>query len=438
MKSCCSALVSAFLVLLVRAPLAGAMTLEEFLAPKSENLKIAVYVLGQSELGGVQGQLERAQNAIAQADKETTPGKKEIAAKLAWFYAVHSAFLADTAVSPAEAGSYKKMATEALVGATAALDIPKPDLESLIKETAQLFGEAEKNMTGEAAPDSPSKGVPQINSTSKKLPNDEYTTDYFYKNENCTGNMRFIKNEELGKVEIQTVCGEATCYAEYIITNIFYDGPHRIIELGDANGGTNRLVSKYGYILENNDTFYCGNGGMMKGEYLDRSIYGSKPKPKKDIPSSEEQKIANLLQIAKTAPAQSEKARGKSFPILTASTRESKQFDSSLFKAIQQNMSSINSKDPFTAQSGMENAWNNIGYSLDATLRDTFSNITPDQYFRCQGNGTFNIFLSIMQFFKDESMLKSALEKGAISRDSAVAFLSATQRVSDAMKQMQQ
>lgn len=145
MKFCRLCVLSAALVFLFGA-MANAMTPEEFFAHKSENLKLATYVLGQSEAGGVQGQLERAKGAIALAGKETNPSKKEVAAKLAWFYAVHSAYLADTAVPKAEAGPYQKAAVQALIGASQALGVPQPGLEKLMTGTVQLLGEAEKKM----------------------------------------------------------------------------------------------------------------------------------------------------------------------------------------------------------------------------------------------------------------------------------------------------
>lgn len=439
MKFCRLCVLSAALVFLFGA-MANAMTPEEFFARKSENLKLATYVLGQSEAGGVQGQLERAKGAIALAGKEKNPSKKEVAAKMAWFYAVHSAYLADTAVPKAEAGPYKKAATEVLVGATQVLGISKPDLESLIKGTAQLFGEAEKQMAEGAVEGSSSKTAsrPKPNTESPKLPREEFSRQYFYSQEGCTGNMRFLENDGLGRVEIQTSCDSSTCDADYNIINILYNGPSRIIELADASGRTNRLVSKHGYVLENNDIFYCGNGAMMKGEYLDQSIYGANITQKKDIPSSEEQKIATLLQIAKTAPAQSEKARGRAFPVLTANAQAYKRLDSAFANAMIKHRDSIMSKDIFIQQTGIAKAWEDIGYSFGATFRDTFSSITPDQYFRCQRDGTFNLFLITLQLFQDESTLKTALEKGLISRDAAVAFFSATQRFIEAMKQAQQ
>ena len=439
MKFCRICVLSAALVFLF-GDMANAMTSEEFFARKSENLKLATHVIGQSEAGGVQGQLERAKGAIALAGKETDPSKKEVAAKLAWFYAVHSAFLADTAIPQAEAGPYQKAAVQALIEASQALGVPQPGLEKLMAGTVQLLGEAEKQMSEGAVEDRSSETAsrPTSNTESPKLPREEFSKQYLYSQDGCTGNIRFLENGGLGRVEIQTFCGSSTCDAEYNIINILYNGPSRIIELADTSGRTNRLVSKHGYILENNDIFYCGNGGMMKGEYLDQSIYGSKTTQNKDIPSSEEQKIANLLQLAKTAHAQSEKAGGRSFPALTANAQTYKRLDSELTNAMIKYRDSIMSKDFLIKQEYVAKAWEDIGYSLDSTFRDTFSSITLDQYFRCQRDGIFNLFLITLQLFQDESTLKTALEKGLVSRDSAVAFLSATQRVSDAMKQVQQ
>ena len=142
----CRVLVPVVLVFLFMGTMANAMTPEEFFAHKSENLKLATHVIGQSEAGGVQGQLERAKGAIALAGKETDLSKKEVTAKLAWLYAVHSAYLADTAVPEAEAGPYQKAAVQALIGASQALGVPQPDLEKLMAGTVQLLGEAEKKM----------------------------------------------------------------------------------------------------------------------------------------------------------------------------------------------------------------------------------------------------------------------------------------------------
>ena len=416
------------------------MTAKTFFAPKNENLKIATQVIGDSEVGGMPEQLKRSRMALELADKESSPAGKVQAAKIAYFYAVHAAYLADTSATPEENALYRQGIVHALSGSSKMLAFPMDELEKLMTGTVQLLGEAEKQMSEGTVEDSSSKPAsrPQPNTGAPKLPREEFSRQYFYSQEGCTGNMRFLENDGLGRVEIQTSCDSSTCDAGYNIINILYNGPSRIIELADASGRTNRLVSKHGYVLENNDIFYCGNGAMMKGEYLDQSIYGANITPKKDIPSSEEQKIATLLQIAKTAPAQSEKARGRAFPVLTANPQAYKRLDSELANAMIKHRDSIMSKDIFIQQTGVAKAWEDIGYSLDATFRDTFFQITPDQNFNIRRDGTMNLFLITSQLFQEEKILKDALERGLISRDSAVAYLSSTQRLMAAMKQTQQ
>lgn len=115
-------------------------------APTDENKNLAMYVIGQSEAGGVEGQLERAARALQDAHGIVNTAKKLESNKLAWLYAVHAAYLADTSLPKEEAVKYQKSTISAMRGALDALGVPMKDFETLLKETAVLLDKANKQM----------------------------------------------------------------------------------------------------------------------------------------------------------------------------------------------------------------------------------------------------------------------------------------------------
>lgn len=119
---------------------------EALFAPTEENKKLAMYVIGQSEAGGVEGQLERAAKALKDVRGIDDAAKRLESNKLAWLYAVHAAYLADTTLPKEEAGKYQKSTIKAMREAIDALNVPMQDFERLLKDTAVLLDEANKQM----------------------------------------------------------------------------------------------------------------------------------------------------------------------------------------------------------------------------------------------------------------------------------------------------
>ena len=124
-------------------PTAAAETL---FAPTDENKKLAMYVIGQSEAGGVEGQLKRASKVLQDAGRINDATKRLESNKLTWLYAVHAAYLADTTLPKEEAGKYQKSTAKAMREAIDALHVPMKDFETLLKATAVLLDEANKQM----------------------------------------------------------------------------------------------------------------------------------------------------------------------------------------------------------------------------------------------------------------------------------------------------
>lgn len=142
-------------------------------APTDENKKLAMYVIAQSEAGGVEGQLERAAKALQDARGIEDAAKRLESNKLAWLYAVHAAYLADTSLSKEEAGKYQKSTVSAMRGALDALNVPMKDFETLLKETAILLDEANKQMlmeiSGPDVAEEPKQPVKQAGAEEEKL-----------------------------------------------------------------------------------------------------------------------------------------------------------------------------------------------------------------------------------------------------------------------------
>ena len=141
-----------------------------------------------------------------------------------------------------------------------------------------------------------------------------------------------------------------------------------------------------------------------------------------------------IFDIVKNSRALSETAKGKPFPVLSATKKDFKWLDDNLYKELSAHISDIkNTNDPIKKQIIINNAWNNIGFSFDATIRDTFKNITPDQYRKIAREGTFNLFLMSGSLFSTQTLAK-ALEQGVISRDSAQYFLEATAKAQNSTR----
>lgn len=119
---------------------------EALFAPTEENKKFAMYVIGQSEAGGVEGQLKRASKSLQDARGIDDAAKRLESNKLAWLYAVHAAYLADTTLPKEAAAKYQKSTIKAMREAIDALNVPMTDFETLLKATAVLLDEANKQM----------------------------------------------------------------------------------------------------------------------------------------------------------------------------------------------------------------------------------------------------------------------------------------------------
>lgn len=220
------------LALYIASP-AQAITPKSFFMAKNSNIEMIVHVLGQAEMGGIDGQLKRAQESLALAKEATGPTDKLKHAKMAWFYAFHSAFLCDTAVAKDEQEKYKKPVANALVGAAQIMLISQENFEPLMKGTVKLFTEGEKRLEAQM-------------------------------------------NEE------EVAAGSAKA-----------------------------------------DSYYDSDDGDVGGEQP------PSPPAAQVKPTGEEQRVAALLQVARTVKAKSEKARGRAFPTLTANAQAYKKLDRS-------------------------------------------------------------------------------------------------------------
>lgn len=173
-------------------------------------------------------------------------------------------------------------------------------------------------------------------------------------------------------------------------------------------------------------------GEILKKCAYQINTYKSKNFNKGDLQQHNEK--LTIFDIVKNSNALSETAKGKSFPVLSATKRDFKWLDDNLYKELSSHISDIkNTNDPIKKQVIINNAWNNIGFSFDATLRDTFKNITPEQYRRMARDGTFNLFLMSGSLFSTQILAK-ALEQGVISRDSAQYFLEATAKAQNSTR----
>ena len=162
------------------------------------------------------------------------------------------------------------------------------------------------------------------------------------------------------------------------------------------------------------------------------NAYKSKNLNKEDLQQKNEK--LTIFDIVKNSRALSETAKGKPFPVLSATKKDFKWLDDNLYKELSAHISDIkNTNDPIKKQIIINNAWNNIGFSFDATIRDTFKSITPDQYRKIARDGTFNLFLMSGSLFSTQTLAK-ALEQGVISRDSAQYFLEATAKAQNSTR----
>ena len=174
-------------------------------------------------------------------------------------------------------------------------------------------------------------------------------------------------------------------------------------------------------------------GEILKKCAFQINTYKSKKLNAGDLQQKNEK--LTIFDIVKNSKALSEIAKGKSFPVLSATKRDFKWLDDNLYRELSAHMSDIkNTNDPIKKQIIINNAWNSIGLSFDATLRDTFRDITPDQYRKISRDGTFNLFLMSGSLFSTQILAK-ALEQGVISRDSAQYFLEATAKAQNSTRQ---
>lgn len=322
---------------LLAAATAQAITPKDFFSTKSQNMEMVILVIGQSEMGGVDGQLQRAQESLALAKGESEARKKLKHAKMAWFYAFHAAFLTDTAVPKEEQGKYHQAVGNVLAGAAQVLLISQENFEPLMTGTVTLFGEGEQRLQAQMNAD---------------------------------------------------------------------EGP----------------------VTAKADEYYEAHAAESTAQKAQEDAA-------KSAKGGEEGHAFALLQIAKTANAKSEKARGKAFPALTANAQAYKKLDRDLYNSMMQHQGKIKAENPIVQQEGISAAWNSMGYSFDATFRDTFYNIDPETMYRIRTDGTMNLFIITSQLFKNGEILRDALEKGVISRDSAIEYITSTQRFLKAINQ---
>ena len=134
-----------------------------------------------------------------------------------------------------------------------------------------------------------------------------------------------------------------------------------------------------------------------------------------------------LIDFVKSTAARSNNAKGKSFPVLTGTKRDFRILDNTIYRELCRRSERLKStKDPIEIHKIFIESWEAVGLSLDATMRDTFKNITQKQYMIIASDGTFNLFLTAINLFKSKEVLGYALANGLISRDSALYFLQAT------------
>lgn len=152
-----------------------------------------------------------------------------------------------------------------------------------------------------------------------------------------------------------------------------------------------------------------------------------------------QQNLVHYLDIVNNTVAKVQSSSGRAYPILPVLSRsieEYGQFDKKLAQAMIENYGNGKLTEPKQILDAMNSAWNSIGYSMEATCSQLFKSISPRQYFYLTGHKVMDLCIPIIQFFKDDKLLKTALENGYISKEAAIGFIDASLRYYKAMEKV--
>lgn len=140
------------------------------------------------------------------------------------------------------------------------------------------------------------------------------------------------------------------------------------------------------------------------------------------------EKIQSLISLARTTPAKIEDSgTGKAFPIFMEDMQQFAALDQQFAGAVGPEVAALQ-RDPegFKLLQAFSRAMEKIGYDYDATVFQTYNDISPDAYYWLGNTRRSEFFLPVSMVLNNGEFLKKALGEGIISREAALAYLQGT------------